>query len=258
MKALITLIMTLALGATSLLAGCALVPAQSDDTGDLGAVPQDSLAADYVGMGVEYLKRGQPAVALQRLKRGQELDPNYAPVYNVLAIVYGQLGETDLARENFERASSMAPKDPYVHNAYGSFLCNQKQYGAADEQFQAALHNPLYETPWIAITNAGTCARRAGDASKAEGYFRQALTANPRFGPALYQMAELSYAQHDLATAKGYIERLLSVAQPTAETLALAVRVERGLGSKTQAKRYERMLREKFPDSPEILQLNNP
>jgi type IV pilus assembly protein PilF len=241
-----------------LLSGCALAPTADDDTGVSARAQGDSPAADYVGMGVEYLKRGQPAVALQRLKRAQELDPNYAPTYNVLGLLYEQLGENDQARENFTHAVRLAPKDPYIRNAYGSFLCNQKQYPAADEEFQAALKNPLYPTSWIALTNAGICMRRTGDSAKAEEYFRQALSASPQFGPALYQMAELSYARGDLSSAKDYIARFLQANPPTAEALALGVRVERGLGDKAQAKRYERVLQERFPDSPEIPKLKQP
>ncbi len=247
---------TATLGAL-LLGGCAWLPQGDQETG-LADGARNSPAADYAGMGVEYLKRGQPAIALQRLKRGQELDPNYAPLYNVLAILYEQLGENDQARENFARAIQLAPRDPYIRNAYGTFLCNQKDYAGAEAAFQAALENPLYPTPWVAHTNAGIGARPAGDLTRAEASFRQALSANADFGPALYQMAELSYAQGNLAGAKDYLARLMRTTQPTGESLALGVRVERGLGNSTQAKRYEQQLRERFPDSPEIPKLNQP
>lgn len=241
-----------------LLGGCALLPGGGSDPTGVAESTRDSPAADYVGMGVEYLKRGQPAVALQRLKRAQELDPDYAPVYNVLAILYEQLGENELARGHFARAIELAPKDPYIRNAYGAFLCHQKDYAAAEAAFQAALENPLYPTPWIARTNAGICARQAGDPAKAEAAFRQALSVNADFAPALYQMAELSYAQGNLTGARGYLERLMRTTRPDGESLALGVRVERGLGNRVQAKLYEQQLRERFPDSPEIPKLNQP
>lgn len=234
-----------------LLGGCALTPKTDEDPS-----PGSSLVADYVGMGVEYLKRGQTAIALERLKRGQELDPNYAPLHNVLAILYEQIGETEQAREHYSRAIQLAPKDPYIRNAYGTFLCNQKEYPAALQAFQAALENPLYPTPWVAATNAGICARQAGDPATAETYLRQSLSANADFEPALYQMAELSYAQGNFKGAQDYLQRLLRTSQPTAETLALGVRVERGLGNVAQSKRYEQVLRARYPDSPEIPKLN--
>lgn len=249
---------TATLSALLLVGGCALMPKADEDLTGPASSARNSLAADYVDMGVEYLKRGQPTVALERLKRGQELDPNYAPLYNVLAILYEQLGESDRARENFTRAIQLAPKDPYIRNAYGTFLCNQKEYPAAEVAFQAALENPLNPTPWVANTNAGICARQAGDTSRAETYFRQSLSVNSDFEPALYQMAELSYAQGNLSGAKDYLQRLLRTTKPNAEILALGVRVERGLGNTTQARRYEQVLREQFPDSPEIPKLNQP
>lgn len=255
MRAILLRALTAAAAASLLLGGCSTTPGRSDDLEGVVEAPTDSLAADYVGMGVEYLKRGQPAIALQRLQRARELDPDYPPVYNVLAILYEQLGETEQARQSFEHGIKLAPKDPYIRNAYGTFLCKQKQYPAADEQFQLATQTPLYETPWIAVTNAGICARLSGDQAKAEGYFRQALTMNAQFGPALYQLAEISHGRGDNASAKSYVERSLRIAQPTPELLALAAQVERQLGNKAQAKRYESALKERFPDSPELQKL---
>jgi type IV pilus assembly protein PilF len=101
------------------------------------------------------------------------------------------------------------------------------------------------------MTNAATCAQDRGDTAGAERQFRDALQRNPRFAPALLRMARLSVDKGDYQGARDYLARFGSVSPATAESLSLAVRVERQLGNRAKAASYERMLRERFPDAPE-------
>jgi len=49
------------------------------------------------------------------------------------------------------------------------------------------------------------------------------------------------------------LEHYFKVAQPTPQVLLLAVRVERGLGTRRRAATYAEMLRESCPDSPQAI-----
>jgi type IV pilus assembly protein PilF len=124
------------------------------------------------------------------------------------------------------------------------------------KEFELALNNPLYPTRWVALTNAGLCAERAGDKVKAEEYFRRALTTNKRYSPALLKMAELSFAQNKDMSARAYLERFHGEVAPTAASLWLGVRVEQRLGDRVKAVEYKRKLLKEFPDAPEIQALN--
>jgi type IV pilus assembly protein PilF len=238
------------------LAGCA--PGQTrpvDETGDLG-VEADASAADiYVKLAVAYMQEGQLDNALKKVRRGLQLDPNNASAHNVIALLYERLGETALAEEHYRRAVKLGPQDPYIHNAYGSFLCTQKRFEAADQEFILALRNPLYETPEVALTNAGVCAERSGQAEQAETYFRKALQTNPQFPVALLRMARISFEKGSYLSSRGYLQRYLEVAKHTAETLWLGIRTERELGDRDTVASYEMLLRAKFPDSEEMRQL---
>lgn len=240
-----------------LLAACQPGNTKDDDqTGDLGRNQPQSPADIYVNLGLAYMREGQPAVALRKLKYGLELDPRNAQAHNVIAILYQELGDDALAGEHFQRAAALAPKDPSIRNNWGRLLCVQRKFAEADEQFQRALQNPLYESPWVALTNAGICAQLAGDQAAAETYFRQALSANGRFAPALTQMTQLSYQRGDYAAARSFLDRYHQVAGHNPQSLLLAIRLERQSGSPGQARIYEKQLREHFPDAPEIVQLN--
>ena len=236
------------------LAGCQSTGVRDDfgeQPGDIETGTSDSRADVYVKMAIEYMRKGQLDIAMQRIKQGIEVDSNNGEAYNVLALLYQQLGEFQLAEENFERAVRLQSRNPYIRNAYGSFLCSQEKFDDADEQFRAALTNPLYRTPEIALTNAGICARQGNNLSAAEEYFRRALEQQPMFPQALYQMAQVSYDKGDALAARGYLQRYQTVAKHTPQSLWLAIQTEQELGNKNAVASYKMLLRGSFPDSKE-------
>jgi type IV pilus assembly protein PilF len=240
---------------SAILSACATVGGK-DTTGNLGVDRGESPAKIYVEMGIAYMRDGQDAVALKKLRKAIEVDPQNPAAHNVLAILYGRLGENDLAAKYYDKAAALDPKDPYIRNARGSYFCKQKNYDKAIQEFDLALDNPLYSTPWVALTNAGLCSERAEDIVKAEKYYRRALTANARYGPALYRMAELSFDQQSDLSARAYLERFHSEMPATAASLWLGVRLEQRMGDRVKAVEYKRRLLKEFPDAPEIQALN--
>lgn len=253
MSRLLRIACTLAL--MTLLAACAST-GRDDSTGNLGVERRDSPAQIYVEMGIAYMRDGQDAVALKKLNRAIEVDSKNPSAHNVIAILYERLGETALAAKHYERAAELDPRDPFIRNARGSFFCKQGQYDKALREFENALGNPLYPTRWVALTNAGLCIERSGEQVKAEEYYRRALTANPRYTPALFQMAEISFEQHNDMSARAYLERFHSEVPATAASLWLGVRIEQRLGDRVKAVEYKRQLLKDFPDAPEIQALN--
>jgi type IV pilus assembly protein PilF len=239
-----------------LLVACSGSGIRDDDaTGDLGTAREESPGDLYVKLAVEYLKAGQTETALRKVHKALEEDPKNAQAHNVVALIHQRLGQDQLAEKHFREAIALQPKDPYVLNAYASFLCDRRKFSEADKQYQKALANPLYPTPWVAMTNRGTCAKRGGNSSNAESHFRQALNANPSFGPALAAMAELNYGRGNYKSARTHLDRYFKVSQPTPQVLLLAVRVERKLGSRKRASTYAQLLRKGYPNSSETLQL---
>jgi type IV pilus assembly protein PilF len=238
--------------AACLLYGCTPGLVRDGQGSDLGAAREPRPGDIYAQMGQEYLREGQPAVALRKLKRGLEVDPGNARIHAVMARLYEQLGEQGAAREHYAQATALEPQNPHFHNARGGFLCQAGEYAAADEQFRLALENPLYDRPWAANTNAGVCAYRAGRPAEAETYLRQALSANPRIPLALLKMAQLHAERQDYTTARDYLERYAQLLGHTPQTLALGVQIARGQGDEQSAARFRAELQRLYPDAPEI------
>jgi type IV pilus assembly protein PilF len=236
-----------------LLVGCAaggLRPGQGDK-GDLGALREPRPGDIYAQMGEEYIREHQPDVALRKLKRGLEIDPDNGRVHAVLGLLYERLGETQLAAQQYARSTELEPQNPYFHNARGSFLCQQGQYDQAEQEFQLTLRNPLYQPRWAVLTNAGVCALRAGRRPAAERYLREALSANPSIALALEKLAQILVDRGDYAAAHTYLERYTRAAGPTPQGLLLRLRAAHGRGDQAAAARLAVELRQRYPDAPE-------
>ena len=66
---------------------------------------------------------------------------------------------------------------------------------------------------------------------------------------------ELDLAQGDGRSASALLTQYFKTSPPTAQALALGVRVERELGNKKAAASYATMLKQRYPDSAEARSL---
>jgi type IV pilus assembly protein PilF len=114
-----------------------------------------------------------------------------------------------------------------------------------------AVENPLYDKPAIAYTNAGICKLRANDPAAAETYFRAALRADPRFGVALLNMAQLSFDNQQYLPARAYMQRYEEVSKHNSRSLWLGIRIEKMLGDKDAVSSFAMLLKASYPDSRE-------
>ena len=200
-------------------------------------------------LGVDYMRKGQMDLAMTKLKRAVDQDPELALARNSLAFCYAKLGDTEKAEKEYRKALALDPESGNVRNNFGVFLCEQGQAVEARRLFMEAARNKNYATPEAAWTNAGVCARRQKDQDTAENDFREALKINPEFGDALSQMAQISYQHKDYLRARAFTQRYLVAGQSTPETLWIGLMTERKLGDLPAAHQYEKRLKLEYPDS---------
>lgn len=212
---------------------------------------QKQIADTNTQLAVQYLQRGQVEIALGRVERALEAEPDHSQANNVMGLIQWQLGKKDEAESYFKRSIDSNPNNSEAHNNYGVFLCAQDRVDDAVRQFEQALENRLYTARAQAEVNAGRCLEKKGDAKGAEAHFRTALAVSPKNRDALYEMAKLSFTMGQLRSAQGFLQRYLETGKPTADALLLAVRVETGLGNKSQRKKFAAQLQRDYPDSPQ-------
>lgn len=230
-----------------LLAACAQVGERELQT----EYDANEVAETNTRLGVAYMQDGNYDKALAKLERARKADPSYPTVHNMLGLLYQRLGEPDKAENSFKRGLSLAPKNANILNNYGQFLCSAKRYEEALDAFTRASKNPLNENPARALTNAGTCALLNDDVSRAEEFYRRALEMNPKHPVALIQMAEIQYDKGEFLSARGYLQRHLEVANHSARSLWLGIRIERELGDTDTLSSYALLLKSNYPDSEE-------
>jgi len=238
-----------------LAASCASTPegpttAAGTSTGE--ATEPRNRAKVHTELASLYYGRGNMAVALEELRTAVTADKTYAPAHAMFGLVYMDLRENQLAQENFERALSLAPTDPDINHNYGWFLCQTNRPADSVRYFQQAVKNPLYPTPWRSYAAAGLCTLRAGNVKDAEDYFQRALRLEPDEPTALLQLSQIRYKQNKLEESRSLVTRYNKLVTPSAESLWLALRVERRLGERVVEQSYANQLRRRFPSSPEF------
>jgi type IV pilus assembly protein PilF len=242
----------LVLTACGLLAGCA---GTTGGGGNVHGKAPDTEAQQRARLFTElagaYFERAQYKIALEELRKAVTADSRFGPAYNVYGLVYMELAEDTLAEEYFRRAIELDPRDSIAHNNFGWFLCTRGRYDEGLSHFQLALRNPLYATPEQAIANAGMCAERKGDLTLAEANLLKSLKLRPDNPNVILKLAGLQLRQGRLMEARSNLQRFRELAQPSAESLWIGIRLERKLGDRAQEAAYGLQLRRNFPNSAE-------
>lgn len=207
-------------------------------------------------LGAEYIKKGRLKLAHEKLSKAIEQNPQYADAHHYFAILQQHLKQYDVARQHFQQAINLAPKNPALNNNYGSFLCKQGNYTEAEKYFTVAINDPLYNTPHFALTNAGVCAHEAGNKEKAEIYLRNALKKQSNFTPALYALAKLAYDQRDFSRSQAFLFRYNEIAGNSAKSLNLCRLTAIQMGNTSQSEQCASKLLQLYPNSQEAISIN--
>ena len=241
----------MALGAASTALAQKSVPLPSEPLSS--STPKDvhTRAKLHTELGSLYFQNGNLIVALEELTIAISINPNYAQAYSTRGLVLYYIKELESAEQDFQRALSLDDKDPDIINNYGWFLCQIGKERDSIAYFQRAIRNPLYQTPEVALLNAGACSIKIGDLVSAEDYVRKSLRFSRENPQALFQLATISYKLGNYDAAKKHLGDVVRLSDPGAEVLWLSLRVERRLGDRLAESSLAAQLRRKYPDSPE-------
>jgi type IV pilus assembly protein PilF len=219
---------------------------------DVREDPQEArrvLAGQRAGAAAESLRSGDLAQAAKLAQQALADDRSLAAAHTVLALVAERQGNAQEAGKHYADAAKYAPTLGTALNNYGAWLCGAGRPAESLPLFDRALADPAYPTPASALANAGNCALRAGQSSRAERDLRHALDLDPVEPTALAGMARVEYGAGDYLQARAFSERRLAAAAATAEVLQLASQIEQKLGDAAASARYVQRMRDEFPPS---------
>jgi len=206
-------------------------------------------AMDRVALAEDRLRAGDLAAAEAQARAAVELESGVAGAHTVLGLVADRRGDAAAAGRHYARAAELAPRRGSALNNYAAWLCRNGRQADSLPMFNQALRDPGYDTPAIALANAGACALDAGRTAEAERDLRKALELDPENPTALEAMARLSFQGGDYLQARGFSQRRLATAPATGRVLLLASQIEQKLGDSTAMARYVQRLKAEFPDT---------
>ena len=245
------------LATVALLLGACAAPAPEGPTVDTGTIVGEvgdprNRARIHTELAAAYLQRGNLGVALEELRIAAAADPSYAPAQSMFGLVYMELREEQLAAQSFERALRLSPGDGDINHNYGWYLCQTKREPDSIKYFLQAVRNPLYTTPWRSYTAAGICTLRSNSNTKdAEQFFERALKIEPDETGALINLGQIRYRQGKMDEARRLVSRYNKLAEPSPESLWLALRIERRSGQRVAEQSFANQLRRRYPASAE-------
>jgi type IV pilus assembly protein PilF len=224
------------------------VAACSHNSGFKKASPEVT-AATNMQLAIEYLKLGKLAASRDIMERALSQDPGNPNVQMTAGLVYERLNDMPKAEHAYAAGFRLGKDDPNIQNTYAGFLCRTGKAVAGEKLFAEVARSPLYQTPEVALVNAGVCARGTGDMVDAERYFNRALAIRPNMPEALLQLGNIAFDRGDSAQAREIVQRYLAVNPATPELLWLGFRAERKLGDATAAAAFARRVQTEFPNS---------
>jgi type IV pilus assembly protein PilF len=231
----------------ALVLGCCLA-ACSNNSGFKKASPAVT-AATNMQLAIEYMKLGKLAAARDFIEQALSEDSGNADVQMTAGIVYERLNDMKKAEHAYTTGYRLRKADPNIQNTYAGYLCRTGKAVAGEKLFAEIAANPLYQTPEVALVNAGVCARGTGDVVDADRYFTRALAIHPNLPEAMLQLGNIAFDRGDAAEARDIVQRYLAVNAPTSEVLWLGFRAERKLGDPVAAAAFARRVQTEFPDS---------
>jgi type IV pilus assembly protein PilF len=246
----------LLLGALAV-AGCAAPP--PSDPGIRTAsdmTDNDRRAKLRMELAAGYFARGNATTALDEVKQVLVARPDLPEAYNLRGLIYASLGEPKAAEESFQRALQLNPRDADAMHNYGWFLCQERRYADAAQQFDNAIAQPRYRDGARSMLAKGLCEARAGRLTDADKTLSRSYEMDPTNPATAFSLGEVLYKLGELERARFYLRRVNALqATANAQTLWLAAKVEQRLGNPRGVRDLGDELRTRFPQSPEAARL---
>jgi type IV pilus assembly protein PilF len=253
----------IALPATVLLVACVSAPGMAPQPEAPTGVSRDRVTASdetdaykrarvRLELAAAYFGRGQMTTALDQVKLAIQAEPNLGEAFNMRGLIYASLGDHALAEESFRKALQLNARDADAMHNFGWYLCQQKRYAEANQQFNGVLEMVPLRAGARTLLAQGVCHAFASNLPAAERTLMRAYEIDPSNPAIEVNLSEVLYRLGELERARGHIRRINEMADvANAQTLWLAARIEKRLGNQSALEEIGQQLRSRFPDSRE-------
>jgi type IV pilus assembly protein PilF len=208
----------------------------------------------YIALGMAYLQQGSRDASRRNFEKALEINSGSHEAHNGMGLLYQLNGESELAETSFKRA--LKEKRDYTQAMvnYGVFLYQQQRFQEAYDLFEKSSTDLTYPQRALSLAYVGQAALKLDKHDRAKSAFEHSLNVNNKLSLPMLELAEMSFADQDYASAKKYLDQYSSIAKPSPKSLWLGIRIERIFGNKDKEASYALALRNLHPYSKEYLQ----
>lgn len=218
-----------------------------------GPTQNEKASKINVQLGIGYYQQGNLEQANEKLLKALAQDPTSSQAHYAFAVLQNRFLNAEKTEYHFKKAIELNPNNSEALTNYGAYLCNKGQVEEAESLFLRAVENPLYKSPELAYTNAAVCLLKADSkqTEKAKAYLMKALAARSNYTPALINMAEITFDEHNYELSQLYVDRFHLFGPPTSRSLWLNIQNEMNLNNQSKAFELAEQLKNQFPESKE-------
>ena len=170
-------------------------------------------------LGLDYLSQGNTAMAIRKLQRAAELDPENAEILLWLGEGYRRKDRLEDAQVYMEKALALSPKSHEIRLNLSGLYIQMERYDDAIAQADVLVEDATFTAPWQALNNRGWAQFQQGQLDAAEASFEEALDYSPRFWPSSLNLGILS---SERGRKREAIEHFTQVLEREPDTFALA------------------------------------
>jgi type IV pilus biogenesis/stability protein PilW len=160
-------------------------------------------------LGIDYLSKGQNAIALRELVFAVKANPDDPATQLWLGEGYRRQGHDDLALGAMTEAVRLEPTYQVAHNNLSAFYIQLEDYENAVKHAQVLIDDPLYGQPWKAFSNRGYAQMKLGRIAEARESLETATEFRKDFWPASLNLGLLERDAGNKLKAVKHFQRVI-------------------------------------------------
>jgi len=210
----------------------------------------------YVQLGLAYYQNREYDLAIQKLGRALEIEPENATALAALGLVYQAQGEPEYAEAQFKSALKKDPKYTRGRTYYGAFLYQQGRLEESLRQLILAAQDIRYEARAQVFSNLGLVNLKLKKMRPAIEAYEKSLSLRRDQPSVLLSLATLYFQAGDKVKANRYYQTYwenirAGNARHTAQSLALGINIAQAKNDSNEEASLMLLLKNMFPDSAE-------
>ena len=221
----------------------------SDDSVQERSINTKEAATARLQLALEYLRKGKIPQAKLNLDRAEQLNPDVSGMYSSYAFYYEKVGELKFANDAYLKALEKFPNNDNTRNNYGAFLCTNRRYEEAEQQFVIAINSSFNTQTANSYENAGLCALRDGNWQRAKKHLTAVLRYESVRARSILGLGKANIELGNVDDAMTQLRNYQSIYSQTSQSLWLAIQIEYKRNKLALADQLGAVLLQKYPNS---------